>query len=668
MEAAHSISDLESFHKLEVAENAWNNYINHHSIPTNLSPMIAASWQRCRLRLNPFQKILINQLSADHLLATQVASFELISFARPVMEDIYQYIENSNSAVVLVNGAGYLLNVLGDPEMLRLLRQLGISTGSLVAESHFGTNAFSLAVTERLPFSIRGAEHFLQKLHDLSEVAAPIFDLSGRPLGALGVMNLVNQQHPHSLGLVVAGARAIEAQRQADYLLAETNNQLAGLNAILSAINDGILVWNAEGILLHINTAAAKMLDTPSRSLVGHSVSETIHFPLFIQEALQRREALTDVEANIGVNHHSISCVISLRFVFQNNDLQSTILTLRQEKDVRQLVQRQFGTQALSTFDDIAAESMEMRHVMRIARTASEASASVLLRGESGTGKNILASAIHNASQRAEGPFLIFACSTVPNEMIVNELLGYEEGTIRRRSGGRPSKFELAQGGTIFFQDVDALPLEAQAILLNVLDLGIVQRLSSDRPIEVDLRVLAATTANMEKLISQGNFRADLFYRLSSFEIMLPPLRERQKDLPILVERILKRLSRQFNRALNLADGVIDLLRRYSWPGNIRELESVLGRAATQAGVSEVIGPMHLPEFIRRPVKIDIETSATGQVNSLDDLERQAILQAARVCNGNVTKMAQALSIGRTTLWRKMKTYGISPEDFRLIH
>jgi transcriptional regulator of acetoin/glycerol metabolism len=214
MEAAHSISDLESFHKLEVAENAWNNYINHHSIPTNLSPMIAASWQRCRLRLNPFQKILINQLSADHLLATQVASFELISFARPVMEDIYQYIENSNSAVVLVNGAGYLLNVLGDPEMLRLLRQLGISTGSLVAESHFGTNAFSLAVTERLPFSIRGAEHFLQKLHDLSEVAAPIFDLSGRPLGALGVMNLVNQQHPHSLGLVVAGARAIEAQRQ----------------------------------------------------------------------------------------------------------------------------------------------------------------------------------------------------------------------------------------------------------------------------------------------------------------------------------------------------------------------------------------------------------------------------------------------------------------------
>jgi transcriptional regulator of acetoin/glycerol metabolism len=668
MEAAHPIIDLESSNDLEVTQNAWNNYINHHSILASISPTIAASWERCRLRLNPFQKILINQLSADHLLATQVASFELISFARPVMEDIYQYIESSNSAVVLVNGAGYLLNILGDPEMMRYLRLQGITTGSLIAESHIGTNAFSLAVIERLPTSVRGAEHFLQQLHEISEVAAPIFDLSGRPLGALGLLNLVGQQHPHSLGLVVAGARAIEAQRQADYLLAETNNQLAGLNAILSAINDGILVWNAEDILLHINTAAAKMLNTPSRSLVGHSVTEMIHFPLFIQEALQRREAMTDIEANISVNNRSISCVISLRFVFQNNDLQSTILTLRQEKDVRQLVQRQFGTQALSTFDDIVAESMEMRHVMRIARTAAEASASVLLRGESGTGKNILASAIHNASPRAEGPFLIFACSTVPNEMIVNELLGYDEASIRRRSGGRPSKFELAQGGTIFFQDVDALPLEAQAILLNVLDLGIVQRLSSDRPIEVDLRVLAATTANIEKLISQGNFRADLFYRLSSFEIMLPPLRERQKDLPILVERILIRMSRQFNRALNLADGVIDLLRRYPWQGNIRELESVLGRAATQAGVSEVIGPMHLPEYIRRPVKLDIEPQMGGQVKSLDDLERQAILQAARVCNGNVTQMSQVLSIGRTTLWRKMKAFGISPEDFRPIH
>jgi transcriptional regulator of acetoin/glycerol metabolism len=668
MKDTQPISDKELSNEIKVAQVAWNDYVNRHSIPSSISTIIAASWQRCQLRLNPFQKILINQLSPDHLLATQVASFELISFARPVMEDIYQFIEGSNTAVVLVNGTGYLLNILGDAEMLQYLRQQGVTTGSLMAESHVGTNAFSLAVIERIPVSVRGAEHFLQQLHVLSGVASPIFDLNGRPLGALGLLNLADQQHPHSLGLVVAGARAIEAQRQADYLLAETNNQLAGLNTILSAINDGILVWNAEEILLHINTSAAKMLNTPSKSLVGHLVNEVIHFPLFIQEAMQRREALTDVEANINVNNRTISCVISLRFVFQNNDLQSTILTLRQEKDVRQLVQRQFGTQALSTFDDIVTESMEMRRVMRIARTASEAGASVLLRGESGTGKNILASAIHNASPRADGPFLIFACSTVPNEMFVSELLGYEEGYARRRSGGRPSKFELAQGGTIFFQDVDTLSLEAQAILLNVLDLGIVQRISSDRPIEVDLRVLAATTANMEKLISQGNFRADLFYRLSSFEITLPPLRERQKDLPILVERILARLSRQFNRSLNLADGVIDLLRRYAWPGNIRELESVLGRAATQAGVSEVIGPMHLPEFILHPVKIDIESQLNGSVNSLDDLERQAILQAARLCNGNVTKMAHALSIGRTTLWRKMKTFGISPEDFRPIH
>jgi transcriptional regulator of acetoin/glycerol metabolism len=662
MVTRQSMGDVDAF---DTYRKAWQEFINNHRIFPTVNPAIAASWHRCWPRLNPFQPVQLNLLSTDHLLAAQVASFDLISVARPVMEDIFQFIEFSNTAIALTNGTGYVLTVLGDSEMVDLAGQHGYTTGALVGEPHFGTNAFSTSVVERLPVRVDGPEHFLQQLHELSEVASPIFDITGRPLGALGMVNRFGEQHPHSLGLVIAGARAIEAQRQADLLLGEQNRQLASLNAILSSISDGILVWNAEGILMHINAAATKIIDMPSKVLVGRPMHEFIQFPTLIQQAIDKKETLTNVEAKLLVGDRPVNCVLNLRFVHTGQELQSTIITMKQEKEVRHLVHQQLGSQALFTMEDITGESVEIRRVVRLATTAAQARASILLRGESGTGKNIRASAIHNASQRREGPFLIFACSTVPAELLVSELLGYEEGLARKRPGGRPSKFELAQGGTIFFQDVDALPLEAQAILLNVVDLGIFQRLGSDRTIPADVRILASSSADLEKLIAQGNFRADLFYRLSSFEITLPALRERTRDIPLLAERILRRLSRQLNRPLRLADETIEFLKRYPWPGNIHELEAVLGRAAVHAGTSQIIGPMHLPESVSRPASFTKLSREAASLHSLHEVERQALLQAARACRGNVTQMAHVLQIGRTTVWRKLKEFAINPDDFR---
>jgi transcriptional activator for dhaKLM operon len=212
---------------------------------------------------------------------------------------------------------------------------------------------------------------------------------------------------------------------------------------------------------------------------------------------------------------------------------------------------------------------------------------------------------------------------------------------------------------------VEALPLETQGVLLNLIDLGIVQRLGSNKPIEVDVRIIAASSADLEESIAKGNFRADLFYRLSSFEVRIPPLRERLKDLPVLSERITNRLSRQLNHQLSLDPGVMDELRKYSWPGNIRELEAVLGRAAAQAGFSGVIAPVHLPEYIRYPLELTGDPQHLNQIHSLSEVERQTILQAARLCSGNVSKMARILGVGRTTIWRKLKTFDVSPEDFR---
>jgi transcriptional activator for dhaKLM operon len=645
---------------------AWNEFVDHQTILASVSPPVAHSWLRCWSRINPHRRLYPNRLNKDHLLAVQVASFDLFSVARPVMEDIYQYLENTDTGIALVNGAGYILELLGDAGLLEAAARLGLSVGTLVSETQIGTNAFSLAITERIPLVVKGAEHYARQFHELAESTAPIFDQSGRPIGVLGILTFASSHTPHTLSLAVAGVRAIETQRHSDLLLAEQNSRLAELSAILASNSDGILVWNSDRILMHINPTAAKIIDIPSQALVGRRVEDHISYPAFVEEALQKQEPLTDVEAAMRIGSRTLNCVLSLRFVENQKGLEWIIVTLRPEKNVRQLVQSQVGAQALLTLDDIPGASHQIRRIHRQVRTAAAAQASILIRGEIGTGKNVLARAIHNESPRRDGPFLLFACASVPNELILGEMLGYDENLSSRKSGGRPSKFELAQGGTLFLQDVDELPLEAQAVLLNVIELGIVQRLGSGRPIAADVRIIAASSANMEDLIAGGDFRADLYYRLSAFEFSIPALRERLRDLPEIAGRILNRLSRQFDRNLSLDSGTLDLLRKYSWPGNIRELEAILGRAAVQAGFSEVITPEHLPGFIRDRTNHAQKIQGSLPIRPMDEIEKEIFLQAAQICNGNISEMSRLLHIGRTTVWRKIKEFNIPVEDYRI--
>ncbi len=390
----------------------------------------------------------------------------MMSIARPVMEDIYQFVEGSGVVILFINSSATILDYCGDDEIVMIINQYGLTRGTLVSEAEIGTNAFGLALIDRFPSSVVGAEHYLQRFHELAESAAPVFDLSGHPLGVIGVITRVDNHNPHTLGLVVAGARAIEGQIQTEHLLGEQNSRLAELNAVLSANSQAILVWNAERVLMHMNPAAAELLGVSQDALLGRHIREFVSYPDFIREAVDERVPLTDVELNIEVNGKSITCVVSIRYVLKDNDLQWIIINAREGKDIHKLVQNQVGAQASFTMTDLTGESTQMKHVRRFVKTAAPADASIFIRGESGTGKNPVASAIHNEGNRKDGPFSIYACSSVPSEILVHELLGFDEGISEKMPGGRPSKFELAQGGTMYFQDVEALPLEAQGVLL----------------------------------------------------------------------------------------------------------------------------------------------------------------------------------------------------------
>jgi transcriptional activator for dhaKLM operon len=619
--------------QVESMQLAWKKFIETQVIQIDISSLIANSWKRSWFRVDLSQGLKILCLSSELFIATQIASFDLISVALPIMEDVYQFVEQSNTVILLVNGAGYVLELLGDQNMLARLKLLGIEQGALLAEERIGTNAIGLALAEQMPVKVVGAEHYFGELHDFANTATPIFNLTGRPLGAIGLFTFADNFHIHSLGLVTAAARAIEGQMQSDSLLAEQNAQLDQLNAILSSITDGIAVWNSDNRLIHANAAASELLGWTVESLMGKRIDQLLSAPPSLIQAIRWHESLTNVDSSIIFDKRTINCIISLHFVFnKNNDLQWGVLTLHPEKDVRKLVQNQVGANAVLTLADIPSLSMQMQHVQNFVRSAADATASILIRGEIGTGRNALASAIHNASNRREGPFVIFSCSSIPNELVINELLGYDENMGGIHPGSRPSKFELAQAGTLFFQDVDALPLEVQAVLLIVLEFGIVQRLGSQRPIEVDVRVIASTSANMEVLISKERFRADLFYILSTFAITIPPLRERRSDIPLIADRVMKRLSRQLGYPRSFGKGVIDLLKRYPWPGNIIEIEAVLGHAAIQVGAKGVIEVTNLPNSIRFINRLSPGEQTISAIQSLDEVECETILRTAQFC------------------------------------
>jgi len=645
----------------------WQHFVEQGQLlDGDLDPAIVRSWQRCAPRLNPYappQQVILSPQALEQLL---INHFDLIAIARPLMEDIHQFVEGSDFVVVLVDNTACVLELLGDPSMVEQAQEIRLIPGAYWDEGRMGTNAFALALLEGIAVQVVGAEHFFAAFHPYADSAAPIHNIDGRPIGALGMLGLARDSHSHTLGLVMAAARAIENQLQADLYLWETNCRLAELNCMIEAISDGILSWNNEGVITHLNAQAGEILGLKPSAVVGHSLEEVMALPPMIVEAIQRGEMLRDIEGRFQVNGREVDCLVSLKPIFEGRrGPVGYIITLQRIERVRRLVHRLVGAQAAMTLEDVIGESPAIRCVRRQALVAAKGTAPVLIRGESGTGKNPLVRAIHNESPRANGPFITINCPAIPNELVLSEFLGYEGGAFSGAlAEGRPSKFELAHGGTLLLEQVECLPLNMQAALVPIIETGEVMRLGGTRVIPVDVRIIATSAANLEQLVAEGRFRADLFYRLSAFVITLPPLRERVEDIPLIVTHLLDQFARQSRREVTITPRAMEALMAYPWPGNVRELQNVLERALVMAE-ADVIDLKHLPVAIREHRTLIPCSPRMEPILTLEEAEREAICRAGYACQGRVKEMSAMLGISRTTLWRKMKAYKISLQDFK---
>lgn len=314
------------------------------------------------------------------------------------------------------------------------------------------------------------------------------------------------------------------------------------------------------------------------------------------------------------------------------------------------------------TFDSIITRDPKMEYLKKLARVAAQSNSTVLILGESGTGKELFAQAIHKASYRKFGPFIPINCAAIPRELLESELFGYEEGSFTgAKKGGKPGKFELASGGTIFLDEIGIMPMEMQAKLLRVLEAREFERVGGNKKIALDARIIAATNENLEEAVEKGRFREDLYYRLNVISIDIPPLRERKEDIPLLAQHLLDNLCEELDTERKvLKQRTIEILKEYKWPGNIRELRNTLERAITISTGTEIL-PEHLPERILRNAKSHEvhQESIRPLRNVLEEAEKDAIIAAIKDTNGNKSLAAEKLKIHRTALYKKMRKYGI---------
>lgn len=628
-----------------------------------LDPAILQSWRRCLPRLDCHAHPHPKNLKPSSLESVLKAQDNLIAVAAPVMEDIHQFIDGSDCAILLADGSACILSLLGDHLAVDKVNELGLGQGSYWSEGQLGTNALGIVRMNAMPVQVVGEEHYFEEHHRYVTTAAPIHDVRGRIIALLGIAGLAESASSHTLGLVMTAARAIANQLQTDWYVEEANRHLTEVRTVLSSIAEGIVSWNELAIVTHVNRPAGQILNLNPSAAVGHCVHDVVQLPSTILDAVAANEELRDLEMSFEVDDHTAHCLVNLRPIYEGRRPIGYILMLRPIEQVRRLVHQQIGVEATLSLDDIAdsGQSAPMRSVLRQARIAARGTAPVLLRGEGGVGKNHLARAIHNDGNHLDAPFISINCQAIPHELMVSEFLGHDEGSATR---SRPSKFELAAEGTILLDQIEHLSLEMQAALLHLIETGHVMRLGSPRPIAVDVRIIAATTADLADHVRDGSFLSHLYYRFGVFNITIPPLRERSEDIPLLAERFLARITRNHERAAWIDDEAVAVLQEYPWPGNVRELESILERAVSHSN-DHVIRHHDLPHSIQSGRVLTGTAPQPQPVVSIAEAEREAILRAAFACHGQVTEMAQQLGIGRTTLWRKLKRYDIDAEAYK---
>jgi transcriptional regulator with PAS, ATPase and Fis domain len=645
-------------------KKAWEHFIKTGNIDKDvIRPELADSWVKV------FQRNLLDYtpklLTEEEVISKRAKNRNLIEKSIPVMRDINEVLSGISDSYVVA-----LFDDEGDVIELMEKGNDTIKLGHRCHEMNGTISALGIAIrTGQLAETI-GLENLHEHARNWHEVGSAIFNYNRSIAGFFAVVNLKGSL-PAIKSMVSLGTRLIEAELMKEQF-SDYNTPI--LLNIISQIAVGI---DEFGKIVTANQKFTDQAGVTLREAIGREATDFISGNSKLESLLIPSGEINELKNVIIKNISSpegesaAGLYTVIRRIVMDDKNRPVSLLIFEDDSASQLKKspirdRQLFFSAI-TFDQIVGESEEFIKVKNAAIRVAKSAFNILIEGESGTGKELIAQAIHMESG-ATGPFIAINCGSIPKDLLQSELFGYEEGSFTgAQKGGKPGKFELADGGTLFLDEIGEMPKEMQVSLLRFLQDKIIVRIGGSRFKRVDVRIIAATNRNLAEEVTIGNFREDLYYRINVIQLLLPPLRNRKSDIPLLAKHMLKIIWKQFEtERKTISPEAIDMLTAYSWPGNVRELKNVIERAFVFSE-SEIITPDCLPSYIQEiktsdsdgiPENIEIPDTVKLSGN-LKSNELAVITECLKKNNFNISKAAQELGIARNTLYKKMVDFGI---------
>ncbi|MFT4437619.1 sigma-54-dependent Fis family transcriptional regulator [Caballeronia sp. 15715] len=589
----------------------------------------------------------------------------LSTHALPVIETLYGQIANTHSMVVLTDSEGLILHSLGDDDFLARADRVALRPGALWSEQRQGTNAIGTTIAEGDATMVLGDQHYLRANRFLACSSVPILDPFGELLGVLDVTGDCRGHSRHTMALAKMSAQMIENHLFTSAFPEALRIHFHGRPEFIGTLMEGIVAFRADGRFLSANRSAQFQFGLPLASLRAHTLSSL--FNVSCGELFDRVCSGIRSGAGTPVDRTISLCLHSGVNVFASVDLRrsSAVALATDNRDVIDVVARkrvpepQPQQPKLSGLRYLMTGDAQVAALVERVRKVIGKNIPILIGGETGTGKDVLASAVHRDSPRSDGPFVAVNCASIPDTLIEAELFGYEEGAFTGASKrGACGKILQADGGTLFLDEIGDMPFSLQSRLLRVLQERTVTPLGSTRAVPVDFALICATNRNLRERVTAGEFREDLYYRINGLLVTLPPLRQRT-DLAATVEKIL-RAERPSGEPIRVSPEALAAFTHHPWPGNFRQLANVLRTACAMLDDDEMcIGLDHLPQDFFDDARDAANAQAAAPSSAkdsarLDDLALSAVAAALETHAGNVSAAARMLGVSRNTLYRKM--------------
>ncbi|EHH2480896.1 sigma-54-dependent Fis family transcriptional regulator [Vibrio parahaemolyticus] len=528
-------------------------------------------------------------------------------FALPLFNQLFAH---SDSRLILTDADGVIIGSWGQPKFREKLTEIALSSGACWQEKVKGTNAIGTAIIEAKPVSVIGDQHFIQHHRFISCSANPIFDHLGH---LIGVLDITSEQKKHDFSTQVLVQNMVQqVENQLLNLIPQGHIRvdLACEKGLLNSGWQGIIIANEDGQILAHNQVASQLL--AQQNVIGQSLDDILSIQSTDHPFVFKTKPLTDKK-------------VKSRSVTASNDLH---------------------------YGDSTVE-----HCWQQANRVIDKDISLLILGETGVGKNEFVKALHKNSQRKTGPLVSVNCGALPKDLVESELFGYVAGAFTgANSKGYQGKIRQAHKGILFLDEIADLPLEAQSRLLHVLQDKTVLPVGSNQSVQVDTQIIAATHKDLDSLVSEGLFRQDLYYRLNGLIIELPRFEERD-DKQQLIENIHRRHAESEQQ---LCPHLLSLLLSYSWPGNLRELDSLIKVSALMAQGEETLDLAHVPTHLSKKLSQaqDVKTAAEPTLKLRATVEDK-LLKTYQANQGNISKTSRMLGVSRNTIYRKLKSLGI---------